>query len=155
MLAAGENLPGNVRGIIADCGFSSPAAICKKVLKQWFHLPPFPIYYAAVLWIHILTGVWFSLPSFCKNVRYRTGDCTLAMEKNKLPILIAHGEDDDFVPCQMSREAFAHCDPKTSVLFTVSGAGHGVAWLLDKEGYNREIYAMWDKIHASWPSPAL
>lgn len=155
MMAAGEDLPDNVRGIIADCGFSSPAAICKKVLKQWFHLPPFPIYYAAVLWIRLLTGVWFSLPSFCKNARYRTGDCTLAMEKNKLPILIAHGEDDDFVPCRMSREVYTHCAPETSVLLTVPEAGHGIAWLLDKEGYNREIYAMWDKIHASWPSSVL
>lgn len=147
MLAAGEDLPDNVRGIIADCGYSSPAAICKKVLKQWFRLPPFPIYYAAVFWIRILTGVWFSLPSTSEKARYLTGDCSLALEKNRLPILIAHGEDDDFVPYRMSMENFSHCDPENSVLVHVPGAGHGVAWLLDKENYNAAIYAMWDKIH--------
>lgn len=147
MLAAGEDLPDNVRGIIADCGYSSPAAICRKVLKQWFRLPPFPIYYAAVLWIRMLAGVWFSLPEKSDKARYLTGDCSLALEKNRLPILIAHGEDDDFVPYRMSLDNFSHCDPENSVLVHVPGAGHGVAWLVDRENYNAAIYAMWDRIH--------
>jgi len=147
MLAAGEALPDNVQGIIADCGYSSPAAICKKVLKQWFGLPPFPIYYAAVLWIRLFCGVWFSLPAGVKNGRYLTGDCGLALEKNRLPILIAHGEADGFVPYRMSVENFAHCDPENSELFSVPGAEHGIAWLADRERYNAAIYRMWDKIH--------
>ncbi|MBR5445729.1 MAG: alpha/beta fold hydrolase [Clostridia bacterium] len=147
MLTAGEALPDTVRGIIADCGYSSPAAICKKVLKQWFRLPPFPIYYASVLWIRLLAGVWFSLPGKSERARYLTGDCGLALEKNRIPIVIAHGEADGFVPCSMSVENFAHCDPAHSELLTVPGAEHGIAWLADRERYNASIYRMWEKIH--------
>ncbi|MBQ8641794.1 MAG: alpha/beta hydrolase [Clostridia bacterium] len=148
MLASGEDLTPNVQGIIADCGYSSPAAICKKVLKQWFRLPPFPIYYAAVLWIRLLCGVWFSLPSGSDKARYRTGDCGLALEKNRLPVVMAHGEADGFVPHRMSVENFAHCNPETCELISVPGAEHGIAWLTDKERYNAAICRLWDKIHS-------
>ena len=148
MLASAEKLPPNVQGVIADCGYSSPAAICKKVLQQWFRLPPFPIYYAAVLWIRLLAGVWFSLPSRTEKARHATGDCGLAMEKNSLPLIMAHGVEDGFVPYRMSLENFTHCDPANSELIGVPGAEHGMAWLTDREGYNAAIYRLWDKIHS-------
>lgn len=145
MLAAGEDLPDTVRGIIADCGYTSPAAICKKVLKQWFHLPPFPIYYAAVLWIRILAGVWFTLPGKSDRNRYRTGDAALALEKNRRPILIAHGQGDTFVPHWMSVENHSHCDPANSVFISVPDAEHGMAWLEDRAHYTAEINRLWEK----------
>lgn len=145
MLAAGEDLPDNVRGIIADCGYTSPADICKKVLKQWFHLPPFPIYYAAVLWIRILAGVWFTLPGKSDKNRYRTGDVTLALEKKRLPILIAHGQGDTFVPHRMSETNITHCDPAKSEFISVPEAEHGMAWLDDRERYREAICRLWEK----------
>lgn len=146
MLTSGEDLPDNIRGVIADCGYTSPADICKKVLKQWFHLPPFPIYYAAVLWIRILTGVWFSLPGKSEKNRYRTGDTTLALEKNKLPILLAHGQEDSFVPHWMSVRNFSHCDPDNSTFISVPNAEHGMSWLDDKERYKEAIFRLWEKV---------
>ncbi|MBQ8400322.1 MAG: alpha/beta hydrolase [Clostridia bacterium] len=146
MLAAGEELPDNVGGIIADCGYTSPAAICKKVLKQWFGLPPFPIYYAAVLWIRIFCGVWFTLPGKSDRNRCRTGDVSLALAKNRLPMVIAHGEADGFVPHRMSVENYAHCDPANCEFISVPDAEHGIAWMTDRERYNAAIYRMWEKI---------
>ena len=50
-----------------------------------------------------------------------------------MPVLFIHGEADDFVPCDMSRENCAHCAaPKT--LVTVPGADHGFSYLVDREG---------------------
>ena len=43
LMAAGLDLPDNVKGIIADCGFTSPWDIIKHVAKERFHLPPFPL----------------------------------------------------------------------------------------------------------------
>lgn len=39
LMASGLELPSNVRGIVADCGFTSPDAIWKKVVEKNFHLP--------------------------------------------------------------------------------------------------------------------
>ncbi len=146
LLAAGEPLTDNVVGVIADCGYTSPAAICKKCLRQWFHLPPFPIYYAACLWLRLFCGVWFSLPNGkSEKARYRTGDCTLAVEKTKLPILIAHGEGDDFVPHAMAQEIFAHGDTDKVTFLSVPGAAHGMAWMEDRESYRAAIRDLWKR----------
>ena len=40
--ASGLTLPPNVRGMIADCGYTSMKDICTLCLKKWFHLPAFP-----------------------------------------------------------------------------------------------------------------
>ena len=39
---ADADLPGNVKGIIADCGFTSPKAIISKVFQDVTHLPAGP-----------------------------------------------------------------------------------------------------------------
>ncbi len=147
LLAAGEKLTDNVVGVIADCGYTSPAAICKKCLKQWFHLPPFPIYYGALLWIRLFCGVWFSYPGGknSEKARYLTGDGTLAVEKTNLPILIAHGEADDFVPHAMGVEIFAHANKDKVTFLSVPGAAHGMAWMQDRESYRQAIKDLWTR----------
>ena len=50
-----------------------------------------------------------------------------------MPVLFIHGEADNFVPCDMSRENYVHCAaPKA--LITVPGADHGFSYLVDREG---------------------
>ena len=56
------------------------------------------------------------------------------MRKCKLPILFAHGESDNLVPCYMSQENYDACvSPKC--LLTVPGAGHGLAYGVEPERY--------------------
>ena len=43
MMASGEKLPTNVRGLIVDCGYTSVYDEFKYVLHESFHLPAFPI----------------------------------------------------------------------------------------------------------------
>jgi fermentation-respiration switch protein FrsA (DUF1100 family) len=56
------------------------------------------------------------------------------MARCAVPAIFIHGEADDFVPCQMSEENFAACTAEKTLL-TVPGAGHGLAYILDPEGY--------------------
>ena len=46
----------NVKGIIADCGFTSPWDIIKHVAKERFHLPPFPLMYMVDLISELVAG---------------------------------------------------------------------------------------------------
>lgn len=123
LMVAGEKLPDNVRGIIADCGFTSPWEIMADVARTRAHLPAFPLLYLVNFWCRTLGGF-----------DARENSTVRAMEKNRLPVFLAHGEADNFVPCRMSREAYdaARC-PKT--LLTVPGAGHGRSYLVQKERY--------------------
>lgn len=51
-----------------------------------------------------------------------------------VPVIFIHGENDDFVPCDMSRRCH-EANPGGSRLFTVPGAGYGLSYLVDKESY--------------------
>lgn len=122
LMAAGKKLPENVIGVLADCGYSSPKAIIKKVIRG-MGLPaglayPF-VKLGARLYGH------FDLEEYSP---------VEAMEKCRVPVIFFHGEDDDFVPCDMSRENYRACKaPKR--LVTVPGAGHGLSYPVAKEGY--------------------
>ena len=122
LMASGLPLPENVKGIIADCGFTSPWDELEHLLKTKYHLPIHPLLDAADLCAKLLGG--FSLKE------YSTLE---AMKTNTLPILFLHGEEDIFVPTAFSVRAFEVCTaPKR--LHTVPGAAHGVSYLVDKEG---------------------
>ncbi len=135
MLALEIGYPDNVKAIIADCGYSSPGAICRKVLKQWFNLPPFPLYYGAKFWVKLLAK--FDLDA----VRCR--DALGKLKDSGIKLLIAHGKKDGFVPYSMSEEnvsIFTDEDMETCVqFFTVEEADHGLSYLKCREGYDRAI----------------
>ncbi len=129
LMATGLSLPENVKGVIADCGFTSPWDQLAHLMKTKYHLPVHPLLDLADLFAKMLGG--FSLKG------YSTLE---AMKVNTLPILFLHGEDDVFVPTAFSVRAFEACKaPKR--LVTIPGAAHGVSYLVDPETCDRELDA--------------
>lgn len=126
MIAAGYELPENVVGLLADCGFTSARAIIKKVIRD-MKLPAGLLYPFVRLGARLYGG--FD-PDATSSLE--------AMRRCRLPIIFFHGESDDYVPCDMSRENYEACTaPKQ--LVTVPGAGHGLAFMLDQEAYIRTL----------------
>jgi len=124
---ADQTLPENVRGILADCGFTSPKAILSSVYRRVIHLPAWTSLWAADLFARILAG--FSLGE---------KDSLKSLPNSRLPVLLIHGEADNFVPCEMTKAAYAACaQPKEIMLFP--GAEHGLSILKDKEGYRKKV----------------
>lgn len=123
MYVADRSLPDNVKGIIVDCGFSSPAAIISAVFTKITKLPAIPVIWIADLCARLFGG--FSLYA-CDS--YKT------LSKNRLPIIMVHGKEDHFVPCVMSEQGFAHCTGEKQLLL-VEGAGHGLSFLFATEAY--------------------
>ncbi len=128
MLAAGEkDLPENVAAVIADCGYTSPADIIKCVAKKYFKLN-------ACLFIpyfNALCGIFggFSI----------TKDSTVnSLKECNIPVMLIHGEDDSFVPCDMSRQAIKSCNVESRLL-TVKKAHHGMSFLVDEKLVTAEI----------------
>ena len=57
-----------------------------------------------------------------------------SLKSCKVPVIFFHGEDDNLVPCEMSRRMFQAC-PTRKMLVTVPGAGHGLSYLIAPEAY--------------------
>ena len=121
LFAAGEQLPENVKGITADCGFTSPAEILALRATTMFHFPGEILLPFVQIFSRLLAG--FSLWE-C--------DSRKTVARATVPILFIHGKADDFVPCRMTEEAFAACVTNKQV-FLVEGAGHGMGYVTDKE----------------------
>ncbi len=122
MMAAGKTLPKNVIGILADCGYTSPKDIIKKVLRD-MKLPAEAVYPFVKLGAKVFGH--FDLEEISPIE---------AMSRCQVPVIFFHGEADDYVPCEMSRKNFEACiAPKT--LVTVPNAGHGLAYIVDSEKY--------------------
>ena len=121
LMAAGEELPENVKGIVADCPYSSPIDIIKKVgAEKGF--PKFLIKPLMISGARIFGR--FSLTETSPKE---------AVSRAKVPILLIHGDADTFVPSYMSDEIHA-INP--SIIFKkFAGADHAVCYLSDPEGY--------------------
>ena len=122
LMAAGKELPPYVVGVLADCGYSDQKAIIQKGIRQ-MKLPAKPLYplvkLAARLFGH------FDLEEFTPLD---------AVKRAKVPVIFFHGENDDFVPCDMSRQMFDACASRKK-LVTVPGAGHGLSYVEEPELY--------------------
>ena len=130
---ADKNLPENVKGIIADCGFTSPREIIKCVFHSVIHLPAVPTLWATDLFSRMIAG--FSLSE---------KDTRKTLQNSRLPVLLVHGVDDGFVPCEMTKQAYAACkEPKELLL--VEGADHGVSFLVAKDRYVQTVIAFLEK----------
>ena len=122
LMAAARGLPSNVIGILADCGYTSPKDIICKVIRQ-LKLPVSVVY--PILKQSARLFGRFDLEELSPIEAMK--DCTI-------PVVFIHGESDDFVPCEMSRQNYDACTAPKAI-FTVPGAGHGLSYVIDPEGY--------------------
>lgn len=122
MMAAGEDLPENVVCVLADCGYTSPREIIQKVVRE-MNIP------AWVLYPFIrLGGRLFG------HFDLEETSPMEAVQRCRVPLILIHGDADDFVPCDMSRRLYEACVSQKKFV-TISGAGHGLAFPTDKERY--------------------
>ena len=126
LMASGKELPPNVIGVLADCGYTSPKEIIKKVIRQ-IHLPANFLYPFVKLGAKLFGHFDLEELSALEEVT-----------KCNLPVIFFHGESDDFVPCEMSRKNYEACS-STKRIFTVPGAGHGLSYPVSAEAYLKEL----------------
>ena len=127
IVAGSENLPKNVVGALADCGYTSAKAIIGKVMREDMHLPPAVFYPFVKLGARIFGH--FDIDEFSP---------VEAMKNAKVPVFFIHGDEDGFVPFSMSEENYEACTAR-KVLVTIKGAGHGLCYPVDVEGYEKAL----------------
>lgn len=128
LMASSLPLPPNVVGITADCPYSSPEAIIRKVCRD--------------MGIPDRLGYPFVRISARLIGRFSLADsgAVEAVRHAKVPIMLMHGEEDDFVPFSMSLEILDAIASDKKFL-AIPRAGHGLAYFYDTETYTREVTA--------------
>lgn len=126
MMAADVGLPKNVKGIMADCGYSSPKEILISVMKS-MKLP---------------IGITYPLAKLAAGIfghfNLEESSAIESMKHCEIPVLLIHGEADDFVPCSMSIACKEACASEVE-LVTVANAGHGMSYCLDAKAYEAAV----------------
>ena len=124
LMASELSLPKEVVGILADCPYSSPKEIIQKVCKDR-KIPPKLAY----------PFVYLGAKLFGK-FELNASTAVDAVKNTNLPILLYHGEDDRFVPCQMSKDIYA-ANSGNCRLHTFPYAGHGLCYMTDPMRYEQ------------------
>ena len=124
-MAADLEFPANVRGILADCGFTAPHEILSHIIKNKYHLSPKPV----VAFLNIFTNLFAGFSLYEWSTAH-------ALRNARYPVILFHGLEDDFVPAYMSRDSYAACTGEKS-LHEFPHAGHGLSYLADMPRYQR------------------
>ncbi len=124
LMTSDMDLPDNVVCILADSAYSSPREIIGKVCAD-MKLPPKIAMPFIKMGAKIFGG--FDIDE-CSPVE--------SVKNSKKPILIIHGEDDLFVPCEMSERIYENCTSEKEQIF-FNGAGHGLSYLVSTDEYDK------------------
>lgn len=112
MMTGDGELPDSVKAVVSDCAYTDAYSMFQEKMKEWFHLPAFPLLDTANLMLQLRGG-------------YDLKDASAleAVKKSQTPTLFIHGDQDEMISVNMSRQLYeaASC-PKE--LLIVEGAGH-------------------------------
>ena len=125
MLLSAMDLPKSVKGICADCGFTSgyeELDYLTSSRKLGFLLTKY------IIWL------------VCKiRCRYDLKTSSVdALKHANVPVLFIHGDKDNFVPCEHSKRNYEACTSKKQ-LKIFSGGTHAACYVKNKEEYKKTV----------------
>lgn len=128
LMASGDELPENVKNIIADSGYTSVWDIFASEAKARFNLPEFPV----LNMFQIVAN---------RKAKYDIKEASALeqVKKSKTPILFIHGDKDDFVPEYMCEKLYDATNCKKEKLI-IHGAGHTDGKYREPEKYYNTIF---------------
>lgn len=127
------DLPNNVKGIVADCPYSAPLDVILSVGKQQGYpvklIKPF-----VILGAKVYGGFDVQETSGAKAIKH-----------TKVPVMIIHGEDDTFVPPEMS-QCIQETNPEMVTRHTFPGAYHALSYVIDTPRYRTLVKEFMKKV---------
>ena len=133
LMASGDELPQNVKAIIADSGYTSVWDIFASEAKARFNLPAFPI-----------LNMFEIVANFRAGYDIKQASALEQVKKSKTPILFIHGTEDDFVPEYMCEKLYdaATCEKDKLI---IEGAGHCESKYKESENYYNKVFEFANK----------
>jgi alpha-beta hydrolase superfamily lysophospholipase len=133
LMAAGDPQPAAVKCIVSDCPYTTAYDQVRAVLKDMKLNVP-----GMVDWVDWLVRrkAGFSL---------REASASDQVRKATLPLLIFHGEADDFVPFALGQQVFEAAASADKRFVGVPGATHGESAVADYDNYFATLFAFADQ----------
>lgn len=132
LMASGEDLPAQVKAIVADCPYTSVDKELASVMKQ-MGLPVQPL---------LTTAGWIS--KVVAGYGYKEASALEQVKKSRTPTLFITGDADKFVPTEMTYQLYESCSAPKELL-VVPGAAHAQAHVLAKEAYEKRVQDFLEK----------
>ncbi|RLL44849.1 alpha/beta hydrolase [Oceanobacillus piezotolerans] len=128
LMASGEeDLPSEVKGIIADSGYTSVMEELAHQLKHLYNLPSFPLLHLTSIMANVRAGYTFQEASAINQV-----------EKNTRALYIIHGQEDELVPTKMAHELYKAAGGEKYV-WIVPGATHSQGYTVAVKEYQKRL----------------
>ncbi|MBR4122331.1 MAG: alpha/beta hydrolase [Erysipelotrichaceae bacterium] len=124
LLASVLKLPENVKGVLADCGYTSGNDILHDVFKDSYKVKP-----------RLMTKVLDLYAGRLGHFHLKDCDVRRALLNAKLPVRFMHGLDDDFVFPRNTQRNYDACSVEDKDILWVEGAGHACAAVCGGERY--------------------
>ncbi len=127
MMMSDMQVSPNIKGIIADCGFTSMYDEFVHQIKVGMHLP-----------------AWPSIKIFDKILKRRAkyglhdASALVSVANTNIPMLFIHGDKDNFVPTWMSIKCYEACSSEKELWIT-KGAYHAFSMHLYNAEYRMRI----------------
>lgn len=130
MMASHEKLPSQVKKVIADCSYTSMKEQMDFLSRD-----------KSQLFRDVTQGLF----DFCSRLfaKYRLDEDTNVLKqvgKAKIPGLIIHGEEDDYVPAEDAKRIYEAYGGRKQILL-VPEAGHARSYVVNPEMYDRKVRA--------------
>lgn len=128
LMTGDKELPEQVAGVVADCGYTSACDEFAYQMKKCFHMPvAAPILFLTNLISKKKAGF---------DIRKATP--IEAVKTCKVPHLFIHGDKDDYVPYYMMDELYEACNSRKWKV-TVPGAVHARSYYVNPELYEESL----------------
>ncbi|MCH5255516.1 MAG: alpha/beta hydrolase [Lachnospiraceae bacterium] len=132
MMTGEEKLSDHIKAVVSDCAYTDAYSMFGEKIKDWFHLPAFPLVDSACVMLRLRGG-------------YNLKDASAinAVRKSSTPTLFIHGDADALISVQMTKDLYeaANCQKE---LLIVEGAGHAQAQDKDPGTYYGTVEAFLD-----------
>lgn len=134
LMMSGEDLPHQVKGIVADSPYTSVYDLFAYQLKRMYHLPAAMILPAMSVVTKVRADYSLTEASALEQVK-----------QAQVPILYIHGAADTFVPYEMS-ETLSEQTNSEHELVLFSDANHGESIVLHEEKYYQTVSGFLESI---------
>lgn len=120
--SADLDLNKNVRGVIADCGYSDLSTVFRNLVGKLYHLPT--MFVDVFEYVNLLKA----------GYGFREASSVRSVSVARVPLVYICGDCDRYVPKDMALEIFNACKSEKKLLL-VPGAGHAASYMCSKDEY--------------------
>lgn len=120
--SADLDLNKNVRGIIADCGYSDLSTVFRNLVGKLYHLPA--MFVDVFEYVNLLKA----------GYGFREASSVRSVSVARVPLVYICGDCDRYVPKDMALSIFNACKSEKKLLL-VPGAGHAASYMCAKDEY--------------------